>query len=99
MEFVDEIEGVKFVNDSKAYLFSADDIEEFIFFCKKGGNNTERIKRRFSVISAFYKYLRKKKVVKDVYTSNLVLYPNPTQHYFSVKNDANISSVSLIVNS
>ena len=42
-----------------------DDIEEFIFFCKKGGNNTERIKRRFSVISAFYKYLRKKKVVKE----------------------------------
>jgi hypothetical protein len=34
--------------------------------------------------------------VKDVYTSNLVLYPNPTQHYFSVKNDANIASVSLL---
>lgn len=42
-----------------------DDIEEFIFFCKKKGNNTERIKRRFASISAFYKYLRKKKIVKE----------------------------------
>lgn len=42
-----------------------DDIEEFIFYCKKQGNNTERIKRRFSAISAFYKYLRKKKIIKE----------------------------------
>lgn len=42
-----------------------DDLEEFIFFCKKQGNNTERIKRRFSSISAFYIYLRKKKIIKE----------------------------------
>ena len=42
-----------------------DDIEEFIFYCKKQGNNTERIKRRLSSISAFYKYLRRKKIVKE----------------------------------
>jgi len=42
-----------------------DDIEEFIYFCKKAGNNTERIKRRMSSISAFYKFLRKKKIVKE----------------------------------
>lgn len=42
-----------------------DDIEEFIFFCKKQGNNTERIKRRLSSISAFYKYLRRKKMIKE----------------------------------
>lgn len=42
-----------------------DDVEEFIFYCKKQGNNTERIKRRLSSISAFYKYLRRKKIVKE----------------------------------
>lgn len=42
-----------------------DEIEEFIFYCKKQGNNTERIKRRFSSISAFYIFLRKKKIIKE----------------------------------
>lgn len=42
-----------------------EDIEEFIFYCKKQGNNTERIKRRLSSVSAFYKYLRRKKIVKE----------------------------------
>lgn len=44
---------------------SEDDIEEFIYFCKKEGNNTERIKRRMASISAFYKFLRRKKVIKE----------------------------------
>ena len=42
-----------------------DDIEEFIFYCKKEGNNTERIKRRLSSISAFFIYLRRKKIIKE----------------------------------
>ncbi len=42
-----------------------DEIEEFIFFCKEQGNNTERIKRRLSSISAFYKFLRRKKKVSE----------------------------------
>lgn len=42
-----------------------DEIEEFIFYCKEEGNNTERIKRRLSSISAFYKFLRRKKKVKE----------------------------------
>ena len=33
-----------------------DDILEFITFAKEQGNNTERIKRRLSTISAFYKF-------------------------------------------
>lgn len=41
------------------------DIEEFIYFCKQKGNNTERLKRRTSSISAFYKFLRKKKEIKE----------------------------------
>lgn len=36
-----------------------DDIEEFIFYCKEEGNNTERIKRRMSSISAFYNFLKR----------------------------------------
>lgn len=42
-----------------------DDIEEFIYHCKKKGNNTERIKRRTSSISAFYKFLRRKKIITE----------------------------------
>ena len=39
------------------------DIEEFLFFCKKNGNNSRRIKRRMAAISAFYKFLRKKRII------------------------------------
>ena len=42
-----------------------DDIEEFIYWCKEEGNNTERIKRRMSSIAAFYKFLRRKKLIKE----------------------------------
>jgi integrase len=42
-----------------------DDIEEFLYFCKQQGNNTERIKRRASSVSALYKFLRKKKEILD----------------------------------
>lgn len=40
-----------------------DDITEFFYFCKQQGNNTERMKRRMAAISAFYKFLRKKKLI------------------------------------
>lgn len=42
-----------------------EDIEEFIYWCKEQGNNTERIKRRMSSIAAFYKFLRRKKEIKE----------------------------------
>jgi len=42
-----------------------DDIEEMIFMCKEYGNNTERIKRRMASISAFYKFLRRKKLITE----------------------------------
>lgn len=42
-----------------------DDITEFLYFCKQQGNNTERIKRRMAAISAFYKFLRKKKIITE----------------------------------
>lgn len=42
-----------------------DDIEEFLYWCKTQGNNSRRMKRRISSISAFYKFLRKKKFIKE----------------------------------
>lgn len=45
--------------------FEEDDITEFIYYCKQQGNHTERIKRRMSSLSTFYKFLRKKKMIKE----------------------------------
>lgn len=42
-----------------------DDITEFLYFCKQEGNNVERMKRRMAAISAFYKFLRKKKLIQE----------------------------------
>ncbi|MEG0898431.1 MAG: tyrosine-type recombinase/integrase [Oscillospiraceae bacterium] len=42
-----------------------DDITEFLYFCKTQGNNSRRMKRRMSSIAAFYKYLRKKKIINE----------------------------------
>lgn len=42
-----------------------DDILEFIYYCKEEGNNANRMRRRIASISAFYKYLRKKKIIKE----------------------------------
>lgn len=46
-------------------IVTEEDIEEFIYFCKQQGNNTERVKRRTASISAFYKFLRRKKEIKE----------------------------------
>lgn len=51
---------------------TTDDIEEFIYYCKMQGNNTERIKRRISSISAFYDFLRRKRIVKEDPTDFIV---------------------------
>lgn len=42
-----------------------DEITEFLYFCKTQGNNSRRMKRRMSSIAAFYKYLRKKKIISE----------------------------------
>lgn len=41
-----------------------DDITEFLYYCKKQGNNVARLRRRISAISAFYRFLRKKRIMK-----------------------------------
>lgn len=42
-----------------------DDIIEFIYFCKVNGNNSRRIKRRLSSLSAFYKFIRRKRLIAE----------------------------------
>lgn len=42
-----------------------DDITEYYYWRKQQGNNTNRQKRVMSSISAFYKFLRKKKLIKE----------------------------------
>lgn len=42
-----------------------DDIEEFLYYCKMQGNNVARMRRRISSIAAFYKFLRKKKLINE----------------------------------
>lgn len=42
-----------------------EDIEEYYYWRKKQGNNVNRQKRVMSSISAFYKFLRKKKLIKE----------------------------------
>lgn len=52
--------------DNKSVLeINEEDISEFIVYCKMKGNNTNRIKRRLSSISAFYLFLRKKKLIHE----------------------------------
>ena len=42
-----------------------EDIEEYYYWRKQQGNNVNRQKRVMSSISAFYKFLRKKKLIKE----------------------------------
>lgn len=52
--------------DNKSVLdISEDDITEFLYFCKREGNNTRRMRRRMSSISAFYKFMRKKRFITE----------------------------------
>lgn len=42
-----------------------DDLTEFFYYCKTEGNNSRHMKRRMASISAFYKFLRKKKIITE----------------------------------
>lgn len=49
--------------NQKVTDLTEDDITEFFYYCKVEGNNTNRMKRRMASISAFYKFLRKKRLI------------------------------------
>ena len=57
-----------------------DDIVEFLYFCKMEGNNSRRMKRRISSISAFYKFLRCKKLIAE----------NPLEFFERPKKDTDV---------
>ena len=40
-------------------------LTDFFYFCKSEGNNTQRMRRRYASISAFYKFLRKKRKIVE----------------------------------
>lgn len=42
-----------------------DDLTDFFYYCKSEGNNTRRMRRRYSSVSAFYKFLRKKRKIAE----------------------------------
>ena len=52
-------------NNKDVRTITDDDITEFLFYCKSHGNNSERIKFYIASISAFYRYLRKKRVITE----------------------------------
>ncbi|MCE5220067.1 MAG: tyrosine-type recombinase/integrase [Clostridium sp.] len=67
--------------DNKSILkLTEDDIVEFLYFCKTQGNNSRRMKRRISSISAFYKFLRRKKLITE----------NPLEFFERPKKDTDI---------
>lgn len=52
--------------DNKSILeIDEDDLTEFFYYCKSEGNNSRRIKRRMSSVSALYLYLKKKRLTKE----------------------------------
>lgn len=57
-----------------------DDITEFLYYCKSNGNNSRRMKRRISTMKAFYKFLRKKKIIIE----------NPMEFIETPKKDVDI---------
>lgn len=42
-----------------------DDLTEFFYYCKCEGNNSRRMKRRMASLSAFFKFLKKKKEIQE----------------------------------
>ena len=42
-----------------------EEIMEFLYFCKSEGNNAERIKALLATISAIYRFLRKKHMIRE----------------------------------
>lgn len=52
-------------NNKSVLEIKEDDLTDFFYYCKREGNNSRRIKRRMASISAFYKYLRKKRLIVE----------------------------------
>ena len=53
------------LGNPSATEMTEDDLTEFFFYCKQNGNNSRRIRRRMSSVAAFYKFLRKKRIIQE----------------------------------
>lgn len=54
-----------FQNNKSVTEIEEDDLSEYFYYCKVNGNHSRRMRRRMSTISAFYIYLKKKRIHKD----------------------------------
>ena len=72
--------------NQKVTDLTEDDITEFFYYCKMQGNNTNRMKRRMSSVAAFYKFLRKKKLIVE----------NPTEFLDRPKNGLPITTQTFL---
>lgn len=56
---------LRFLDEVKVVDIKTEDIEDYIFEMKYEGNNTNRLKFKLSTISAFFIFLKKRKIVKE----------------------------------
>lgn len=63
-----------------------DELTMFFYFCKSEGNNSRRIKRRMASISAFYKFLRKKRLIVE----------NPCEFIDRPKKDVDVNTQTFL---
>lgn len=72
--------------NKRAVDITEDDLTEFYWYCKQQGNNTRRLRRRMSSISAFYKYLRKKRLIHE----------NPSEFIDRPKKDTEVNTQTFL---
>lgn len=56
---------LKFLDNKDLSKINEDDVMEYLHYCKEHGNHSRRIRRRIASISAFYIFLRKKRIFKE----------------------------------
>lgn len=64
-------------NNKSVLDISDDDLTEFLYFCKAEGNNSARMKTRIASLSAFYKFLRRKRYLT---TNPVEFIETPKKH-------------------
>lgn len=56
---------LKYQLNQEIFNLNEDDIMEYLYYCKTQGNHSRRMRRRIASISAFYLFLRKKRIIKE----------------------------------
>lgn len=55
----------KYQDNKSVHDLNEDDVTEYLYYCKKEGNHSRRMRRRIASVSAFYIFLRKKRILKE----------------------------------